>query len=67
MNAKFFDHEGKEFVSLSGGFMAKEEVVREATEDDRRRYHDAYQAFKNPPLAEETAVAPADPNAKASA
>lgn len=57
MNVKFFTEDGKvkadgspvEFVSISGDFMGKDEVVREATDDDRRRYHMAYEEFKNPP------------------
>lgn len=40
---------GKEVVTLSGGFLGKDEVVREATDDDRRQFKDEYAAFKNPP------------------
>lgn len=57
MNVKFFhsaaafDADGKplppvELVSISGDFMGKDEVVRAATEDDRRRFHPAYAEFK---------------------
>lgn len=57
MNVRFFDENGVEFISIAGGFMGKDEVVREATEDDKRRYHHAYQEFKNPPAAPEAVAA----------
>lgn len=65
MNVKFFTEDGKvdndgkrvEFVSISGDFMGKDEVVREATDEDRRRYNGAYDTFKNPP-AEPAAEVP---------
>lgn len=57
MNVRFFhsaaafDADGKplppvELVSISGDFMGKDEVVRAATEDDRRRFHPAYAEFR---------------------
>lgn len=64
MKVKFFTEDGKigndgkrvEFVSISGDFMGRDEVVREATDDDRRRFNGAYDEFKNPPPAVEEAV-----------
>lgn len=69
MNVRFFTEDGKvgndgkriEFVSISGDFMGKDEVVREATDDDRHRFNSAYDAFKNPPAEPEPAAAPPAP------
>jgi hypothetical protein len=50
LTAEFSVKDGVEFVSLSGGLMGKDVVVREATDADRRQYSDEYEAFKKPPM-----------------
>jgi len=39
-----------EMVSLSGGHMGKDEMVRPATDDDRYLYAEEYAEFLSPPL-----------------
>jgi hypothetical protein len=55
LTAKFSVKDGVEFLSLSGAFMGKDVVTREATAADRRQYSDEYEAFKNPPKPEPVA------------
>jgi hypothetical protein len=43
-----------EHIHLSGGHLGKDEIVREATEADKRQYADEYELFKNPPPPEVT-------------
>lgn len=38
-----------ELVTLSGGFLLKDEITRVATDDDRLVYAEEYKAFKSPP------------------
>lgn len=49
-----------ELVELSGGYMGKDAVVKEATADHRRQFKDEYNAFKNPPLTSEQQLAQKD-------
>lgn len=62
LTVEFSVKDGVEFISLSGGFMGKDVVVRAATDADHGRYASEYEAFKNPPKAEEPAVAIVPPS-----
>lgn len=49
-----------ELVTLSGGYLVKDEITRQATDDDRLVYAEEYKAFKNPPApSADAAGAPA--------
>lgn len=46
-----------ELVTLSGGFLVKDEITRVATDDDRFVFKEEYAAFKTPPAPVKAAAA----------